>query len=80
MLQQRINEQIFLCYERAELASRAAQASDDRDIARDYRKLEAGWFDLAEKLRFARQVSGFIEWRARRLNPPPDFEWREGWQ
>jgi hypothetical protein len=32
------------------------------------------WLKLAETYELAERVSGYIEWQARRVEPPPGFE------
>jgi len=43
---------------------------------REYRLLEESWLRLAESYQFAERISGYLEWQSKRLEPPPDFEWR----
>jgi hypothetical protein len=36
--------------------------------------LENEWLQIAEAYDLAEQVSGFIQWQAQRVAPPPNFE------
>lgn len=64
----RLGDQIELCRKQITLAKIRAVASPH--LRHDYERLEKHWTDLAMTLAFAHEVSGFLEWRARRLEPP----------
>jgi len=72
---ERISEQLQLCYEHAELAARNARNAREPHMRKDFDLLESSWLKLAASYQMADRVSKFIEWRCRRVEPPPDFEW-----
>ncbi len=67
----RLNDQIVACQEEAALARIKAITAPSAQMQAEYQRLEAHWLELAESLSFAAQVSGFLQWNAQRLQPPP---------
>ena len=72
----RITEQARHALEHAECCRRIATCAGDPMTRREYRLLEESWLRLAESYQFAERISGYLEWQSKRLEPPPDFEWR----
>lgn len=68
-----ISGQAAYCLNRA--ASCRKLASDERyDAAawEDFRDMESRWLALAHSYSLAEEISGYIEWQAHRVEPPPD--------
>jgi hypothetical protein len=66
-----LHEQIADCHEKATLARFKAILARSPQMRQEYQHLEQHWLALAESLDFAERVSGFIQWSAQRLQPPP---------
>jgi hypothetical protein len=69
----RISGQAAYCLNRA--ASCRKLAEDERyDAAawEDFRDMESRWLALANSYSLAEEISGYIEWQAQRVEPPPD--------
>lgn len=71
MMLARLNDQILDCHEHATLARFRAITAKDPVTQKDYWRLEQSWLKLADSLEFAERVSGFLQWNAQRLQPPP---------
>lgn len=67
----RICDQIIVAEEEAILARFKAKIALSPQIRQEYEQLEQRWLQLAQTLQFATSISGFLEWRAQRLDPPP---------
>jgi len=64
-----------LCQERARLCrALAGHRHCEQSKRGEYRRMAQHWDALAEHFRLAEEVSGFLEWNARRLEPPSAFE------
>jgi hypothetical protein len=66
-----LGDQIVSAKEQIILARFKATLADTPELRREYRRLERRWRELARTLEFATAISGFLEWRAQRLEPPP---------
>jgi len=67
----RLGDQIAACNEEAALARMKAVAAETARLQREYRRLEEHWLRLADTLSFAATISGYLQWTAQRLEPPP---------
>lgn len=63
----RLQDQITACDQARRLARHKAALHRSPQMREEYLRLEAHWHQLAETLDFAAKVSGFLEWRSRRL-------------
>ena len=71
----RISGQAAYCLNRA--ASCRKLAKDERYNAaarNDFRDMEQRWLTLAQSYGLAEEISGYIQWQANRVDPPPEFE------
>jgi hypothetical protein len=66
----RITDQARYALERAERCRHIHRLAGDPQTRREYEKLEQGWLRLAESFQFAEQISGYLEWQSKRLEPP----------
>ena len=69
----RLSDEMRVCHLHLEKCER--KAADARRSARhrkDYARLAESWRRLAQSYEFAGQISGFLEWQAKRLVPPPE--------
>jgi len=41
------------------------------ELRQEYYALEQVWLDVVSELEFAQTVSGYLQWAAQRLEPPP---------
>lgn len=67
----RLGDQIDNCNEEAAMCRIKAITARSSELQAEYQRLEQHWRALGESLAFAERVSGFIEWKAQRLQPPP---------
>jgi hypothetical protein len=67
---QRLSDQIHSCQEQAALVRIRAITAATPQMRREYKRLERHWRQLAATLGFAKKVSGYLEWRSRRLEVP----------
>jgi hypothetical protein len=61
----RLTGQADYCRERALICARQG-----------YREIARHWIKLARSYKLAEEVSGFLDWQSRRLEPPEAFERR----
>jgi hypothetical protein len=66
----RIRDQIIVAKEEADLARFKAKLAPP-PLRQGYEQLEQQWLQLAQSLQFATMISGYLEWRSQRLEPPP---------
>lgn len=69
----RISGQRAYCWNRA-AAYRQLAADDSYTPAtrNDYREMAERWMALAKSYAIAEEISGFMQWQAQRIEPPPD--------
>lgn len=71
----RLTGQANLCRARGELCRTLARHRHCEEYKRvGYEALAQHWFALEQSYRQAEEVSGFLEWASRRLEPPSAFE------
>lgn len=71
----RITGQAEECFERARTCRLLAEdISFDEKARKDFADMAERWLTLARSYALAEEISGFIEWQAKRLDPPPGFE------
>jgi len=71
----RINGQAAVCAQRAETCRKLADDPTYDALSRwDFQDMEVRWRALAESFNTAEQISGFLQWQAQRIEPPPGCE------
>ena len=74
----RITGQAATCFERAEVCRKLANDLTYDAISRhDFSEMAIRWLALANSYQVAEEISGYIQWQANRIEPPPDFEFAE---
>lgn len=74
---ERITGKVEMCKRReATCRHLAADVSFDSSSRRQFAELAEHWRELAHSYELAEEVSGYIQWQAQRVEPPPD--WHEG--
>jgi len=66
----RLGERIDACLHQASCARILAVAAPP-ELRQEYYALEQVWLDVVSELEFAQTVSGYLQWAAQRLEPPP---------
>jgi len=66
-----IGERIVACQQQATCARILATAAETPEMRREYWALEQSWLQVADALEYAQTISGYLQWAARRLEPPP---------
>jgi 5'-deoxynucleotidase YfbR-like HD superfamily hydrolase len=67
----RVRDQIAVCEEEIVLSRFKATLATDPRLRKEYRRLERHWREVAKTLRFATEISGYLQWTSRGLDPPP---------
>ncbi len=74
----RISGQIDVCFERAETCRQLANDFSYDAVSRhDFSEMAIRWLALAKSYQTAQELSGYLEWQSKRVEPPPGFEFRE---
>ena len=66
-MRERLDLRLAECREEIELARFMAAIAATSDLKLGYKRLERHWRQLADDLCLAREISGQLSWRARRL-------------
>lgn len=73
----RISGQAAHCLERAASCLELSKnPTFDAVTSRDLLEMHERWKMLARSYELASEISGYIEWQAQRVDPPPGFELR----
>lgn len=74
-MKHRIHGQAAYCRERSLSCLELSQdPTFDAVTARDLHDMHERWKMLADTYELATEISGYIEWQAKRVEPPPGFE------
>lgn len=74
----RITGQAAVCFERAETCRQLANDYSYDAVSRhDFSEMAIRWLALAKSYQMAEELSGYIQWQANRVDPPPEFEFQE---
>ena len=70
----RMGDELTVCLLHLEECERkAADPAFSRAARADFARVAESWRRLAASLEVATRISSYLEWRAKRLEPPPDW-------